>query len=70
MMRTGDHQDRYTLAEAARELARRECMADGHDLQIVQSGIEPVRLVCGRGCGHHGWTVTPVLCPRYPRGEL
>ena len=49
---------KYTLEEARRELARRECTFLGHDLQIIYEGLgEPKQIVCERGCGHPGWTV-------------
>jgi hypothetical protein len=54
---------RYTLAEARAELARRECAAYGHDIEIVSVDGRPVSLVCGRGCGHPGWAVTPADPP-------
>lgn len=52
----------YTLAEARRELGRQECAAGGHDLEIVEQGLnrEPIALVCTRQCGHRGYRVTPV----------
>jgi hypothetical protein len=50
---------RYTLDEAARELAARDCDFHGHDIEILYSAGQPARLICIRGCRHPGWTVTP-----------
>lgn len=50
---------RYTLDEARRELARRECAMHGHDVEtilIVQTG-QPRLLLCAR-CGQ-SWDVAP-----------
>ncbi|OLT24368.1 hypothetical protein BJF79_13580 [Actinomadura sp. CNU-125] len=56
---------RYTLDEAATELARRECFTDGHDFTVTSTGVqlagggdEPVSVHCDR-C-HHIWTVRPL----------
>ena len=47
---------RYTLDEARRELARRECAADGHAWDVVTgSGARPILLFCDR-C-HRSWSV-------------
>jgi hypothetical protein len=50
---------RYTLAEARREIARRECVGRGHDTKVICNGLstEPIRIVCGR-CGD-SWAVQP-----------
>lgn len=42
---------RYTLHEAALELAKRECLMHGHDWRIIEkkAGV-PVALICER-CG-------------------
>jgi hypothetical protein len=48
-------QPTYTLAEAARELARRECRARGHDFTFMERRLmdeAPTGIVCIR-CG---WT--------------
>jgi len=67
---SGNGDGLYTLEEARREMARRECAGFGHDLDIVYQGAEPVRLVCGRGCGHRGWTITPTMCAGHDRQPL
>lgn len=44
-------QRRYTLDEAARELALRQCQAEGHDWEICEEMcVGPVALICSR-CG-------------------
>ena len=50
---------KYTLAEAERELARRECSMIGHSLtEIIAAGsADPVRVVCSR-CAM-SWKVVP-----------
>jgi len=42
---------RYTLDEARRELARRECVALGHDWVVVTGGGGEPRLVLCERCG-------------------
>ncbi|MFI7467528.1 hypothetical protein [Nonomuraea sp. NPDC049646] len=54
---------RYTLAEARRELARRECEADGHDWDIICARLHacaqevPISMQCARRCGHPGYRI-------------
>lgn len=45
----------YTLDEAKRELARRECALQGHDFDVVVDLNEPARFYCSR-CGT-SWAV-------------
>jgi hypothetical protein len=53
-----DTTGRYTLEEAARELARRECGGHGHDFEmIVVFGGEPTGIICAR-CGR-SWRIVP-----------
>lgn len=59
----GPDVNRYTLAEARAELARQECGAYGHDIDIISVGGQPKSLICGRGCGHPGWAVTAPVDP-------
>lgn len=49
----------YTLADAQRELARRECEMHHHDIDVVYVGLstDPARIVCSR-CGD-SWAVLP-----------
>jgi hypothetical protein len=59
----------YTLAEARRELARRECDTHGHDIDFMHQhgSTDPIAAFCTRDCGHQGWRMTPVLCtPDHP----
>ena len=45
---------RYTLEEARREFARRECANHGHSWNVIQSvGGGPMRIVC-ESCGWSG----------------
>ncbi|MBP2703511.1 hypothetical protein JOL79_06825 [Microbispora sp. RL4-1S] len=59
---TGD-EPRYTLDEAAAELARRECEQRGHDwtMHAVRTmdspGEVPIAIGCERPCGHPGFDV-------------
>lgn len=49
-------EERYTLTEVTREIARRECQMHGHDYDVVVShGRGPVELRCLR-CGE-SWRV-------------
>lgn len=51
----------YTLGEARLELARRECVRWGHDLETVMNAAhEPSGMFCSRRCGHRGYRVTPI----------
>jgi hypothetical protein len=52
----------YTLQEAQRELARRQCGLAGHDVDLVAvaGGSEPVAAVCSNRCGHPGWRLERV----------
>lgn len=44
-------EQRYTLNEARRELAKAECTVHGHDWDVVQQfGEGPIAIVCSR-CG-------------------
>ncbi|MDL4812790.1 hypothetical protein [Actinomadura opuntiae] len=53
---------RYTLDQARQLLARQECRARGHDLDIVTSTAgEPLSAHCSRGCGHPGWRLVPII---------
>lgn len=60
---------RFTLDEAERELAQRECLAHGHSLDtiVVLGSSDPAALVCSR-CGRSwrvlsearaGWWIQP-----------
>lgn len=54
----------YTLGEAAAELARRQCAAEGHDwtLLVVTTmgdGDRPYSVDCARRCGVTSYTCTP-----------
>lgn len=62
-------QQRYTLDQARRELARRECEIHGHDIDFTHhaGSTDPIAAYCTRGCGHHGWRMIPVMCtPDHP----
>lgn len=48
---------RYTLDEARQVLARRQCGQHGHDITIIYTGIDPVRMICDNACGHPGWII-------------
>ena len=44
----------YTLEEAERELAKRECAAHGHSWDVIENMAEgPLRIVCVQ-CGWSG----------------
>lgn len=47
----------YTLAEAERILAKRECLNHGHDFEIMIDNLtsDPTTIICTR-CGRN-WTV-------------
>ena len=45
-----ERESRYTLDEAERELARRECARFGHDWNVIETGARPTAITCGR-CG-------------------
>lgn len=61
---------RYTLEEARRVMAARDCSTKGHDLEVVlASGGEPARLYCRRGCGTPGWVVGPVQLDGHGDGQ-
>lgn len=48
-----DTEPKYTLAEAQRVLALRECAENGHDWIDIRSYEVPVAVVCTR-CGWNG----------------
>jgi hypothetical protein len=56
---TAAEEQRYTLAEAERELERRECQLHGHrfDVIVVFGSADPVKVACLR-CGKL-WKVEP-----------
>lgn len=52
----------FTLAEAARELARRECSMHGHDWSVLETlGRGPYAITCAQ-CGE-SWLVGPPAAP-------
>jgi hypothetical protein len=51
-----DQAKTYTLTEAQKELARRECATHGHDWDVVvKFGGDPTHVLCSN-CGR-SWTV-------------
>lgn len=68
---------RFTLAEAALELAARTCATEGHNLEIVNvaatvgdSASRPIALICTRACGSRGYRVLPMGSTAVSYGEL
>lgn len=65
-----DDEPRYTLPEARREIARRECAFHGHDWRVVIAGTgQPVAITCER-CGQaHEVVASTAHTPHTPRSD-